>query len=58
MKKAIQIHPADTIAVALQALVAGERITVVCADIILATDVPAGHKFALRAIAAGEKIIK
>ena len=58
MKKAIQIHSADTVAVALQALVAGERITVEGADITLATDVPAGHKFALRAVSAGEKIIK
>ena len=42
MKKFLQIHPADTVAVALQEL----------------SGIPAGHKFALRDIDAGEEIIK
>ena len=42
MKKFLQIHPADTVAVALQAM----------------PGVPAGHKFALRDIAEGEDVIK
>ncbi len=42
MKESIRINPADTVAVALQDL----------------PGIPAGHKFALRDIAAGEDIIK
>ena len=42
MKESLQIHPTDTVAVALQAL----------------PGIPAGHKFALRDIAEGEDIIK
>jgi altronate hydrolase len=42
MKQFLQINPADTVAVALQDL----------------PGIPAGHKFALRDIAAGEDIIK
>ena len=42
MKQFLQIHPSDTVAVALQDL----------------PGIPAGHKFALRDIAEGEDIIK
>ena len=42
MKEFLQIHPSDTVAVALQDL----------------PGIPAGHKFALRDIAEGEDIIK
>ena len=42
MKQFLQINPADTVAVALQDL----------------PGIPAGHKFALRDIAAGEDVIK
>ena len=42
MKESLQIHPNDTVAVALQAL----------------PGIPAGHKFALRDIAEGEDVIK
>jgi len=42
MKEFLQIHPADTVAVALQEL----------------PGIPAGHKFALRDIAQGEDVIK
>ena len=42
MKDFLQIHPADTVAVALQEL----------------PGIPAGHKFALRDIAQGEDVIK
>ncbi len=42
MKKFLQINPADTVAVALQAM----------------PGIPAGHKFALREIAEGEDVIK
>ena len=42
MKEYLQIHPADTVAVALQEM----------------PGIPAGHKFALRDIAQGEDVIK
>ena len=42
MKEFLQIHPADTVAVALQEM----------------PGIPAGHKFALRDIAQGEDVIK
>ena len=42
MKESLQIHPTDTVAVALQEL----------------PGIPAGHKFALRDIAQGEDVIK
>ena len=42
MKDSLQIHPTDTVAVALQEL----------------PGIPAGHKFALRDIAQGEDVIK
>ena len=42
MKESLQIHPTDTVAVALQDL----------------PGIPAGHKFALRDIAEGEDVIK
>ena len=42
MKESLQIHPSDTVAVALRAL----------------PGIPAGHKFALRDIAEGEDVIK
>ena len=58
MKRAIQIHPSDTVAVALQALSAGETVCVGDQSIRLATAVPAGHKFALRPIACDQKVIK
>ena len=58
MKQAIQIHPEDNVAVALLALRAGEPVMLGTQEVRLATDVPAGHKFALRAIAQGEPVIK
>ena len=42
MKEFLQIHPADTVAVALQEM----------------PGIPAGHKFALRDIVQGEDVIK
>ena len=58
MKQAIQIHPADNVAVALQALSAGEPVVLETMRCTLQTDVPAGHKFALRPIVKGERVIK
>ena len=49
----IKIHPSDNVAVALEDLKAGEN-----AGVVLREDIGRGHKFALRAVAAGEDIIK
>lgn len=54
MKSAIRIHENDNVAVALQPLKAG----VSELSVTLTADVPAGHKFALTAIPAGEKVVK
>ena len=54
MKNAIQIHPHDNVAVALSPLGAGETVL----DVLLTEDIPAGHKFALGLIAAGESVTK
>ena len=58
---AFQISRADNVATALDALTPGTtRLTgdAAAAAVTVTTDVPAGHKLALRAIAAGEDIIK
>lgn len=54
MKAAHVICNKDNVAVALRNLAAGERAAEVC----LAEDIPAGHKFACRAIKAGDAVIK
>lgn len=53
MKLLVHIHPDDNVAVAPQAIAAGTR----DGDLVFA-DIPAGHKAALRPIAAGEPVIK
>lgn len=58
MKEYIKINPADNVAVAITPLAKGTVITVDGDDITLVSDIPAGHKVALRDIAEGENIIK
>jgi altronate hydrolase len=58
MQNALQIHPADTVGVALRALAVGGTVTVGGQPCVLMSAVPAGHKFALRPIAKGEPVIK
>ena len=60
MPLAIQIHPADTVAVALRPIPKGTAVTLPGAAqaVAAAEDIPQGHKLALRPIAAGEDIIK
>jgi altronate hydrolase len=53
MRAAVQIHPADSVGVALQTLPAGTRTE----GVVLTAEVPAGHKFALRDLAAGEPVV-
>jgi len=59
VKDFLKINPADNVAVAINPLAEGTVVTVDGAgDITLVSDIPAGHKFALRDIAEGENIIK
>lgn len=57
-KEWIQIHPEDSVAVALAPLSKGMEIDTGTDKIILKEDIAQGHKFALRPIAKGEAIIK
>lgn len=50
----IKINPADNVAVALQDLRKGETVE----GVVLRTDVPRGHKITLRAMKAGEDVVK
>ena len=56
--KAIKIHKSDSVAVAVEPLLAGDTVTVDDIAVTLQDAVPAGHKFALRDISVGEDIIK
>jgi altronate hydrolase len=53
--KALLIHPADNVVVALAAVSQGEA---VINDVVARTNVPAGHKIAIKPIAKGEPVIK
>ena len=54
----IKIHPLDSVAVALSDLRADETVNIGGSSVTLLSDIPAGHKFALKDITAGENIIK
>lgn len=54
----LKVHPEDSVAVAIRPLSKGEVVEVAGLQIPVATDIPAGHKFALKALAKGEKVIK
>lgn len=58
MKDFLKINPVDNVVVAIQALSAGSTINVEGEEIVLLTDVPAGHKCALKDFAEGENVIK
>lgn len=58
MKQAIRINPTDNVAVALADQKRGAEIDVEGQVLRLLTDVPAGHKLALKDIKEGENIIK
>ncbi len=55
---AVRVHPDDDVAVAVRPLAAGTEVLVEGARVTLADDVPAGHKFALRALGAGDPVRK
>jgi altronate hydrolase len=56
--KFIKINPADNVCVAIANLCKGETITVGDKNIILKSNIPTGHKFAVEDIANGENVIK
>ena len=56
--KTIQINPDDNVAVAIEALSAGTTVNIEGKNITLNNDVPAGHKFLLTDLKAGENVIK
>lgn len=58
MKEYIKINPADNVAVAITPLSKGAVMEIDGKTITLVTDIPAGHKVALRDIAEGENVIK
>ena len=58
MNKLVQITPRDMVAVALQALPAGEAVSYGAGEVTPLVDIPMGHKVALRDIAKGEPVIK
>jgi len=53
-RRAIVLDPADHVATALVPLAAGQVVD----GITLAADIPAGHKFARRAIPTGTPVLK
>ena len=58
MKDFLKINPADNVIVAITPLKAGTVISVDGEQLTLLTDIPQGHKCALRDFAEGENIIK
>ncbi|HYH79488.1 MAG TPA: altronate dehydratase family protein [Longimicrobium sp.] len=54
----VRVHPTDDVAVAVTALAAGAEASVDGVRVVVSEDVGAGHKVALRAIAAGEPVRK
>lgn len=58
MKDYIKINPDDNVAVAINALQKGCQVDVDGIIFTLISDIPAGHKFALKDIKEGENVIK
>jgi altronate hydrolase len=54
----IQIHPLDNVAVALHELAPGDEVASGDAPVEVTEAIPVGHKVALRAIPAGESVVK
>lgn len=54
----LKINPADNVVVAIQALSKGQEINVDGQLVLVAEDIPAGHKLALQDFAEGQHIIK
>ncbi|WP_033924215.1 UxaA family hydrolase [Sphingomonas sp. 35-24ZXX] len=58
MLPAMQVHAADTVAVALRDLAAGTVVELGALRVSLATDIDRGHKFALAAHGMGDAVVK
>jgi altronate dehydratase len=58
VKAALVISDRDNVATALEPLAAGRRLELGVLVVTLLEDVPSGHKVALRAIAAGQPVVK
>ncbi len=58
MQDYIKIHPQDCVAVALKPLPSNTAVSIEGEELLLTEDIPQGHKFALRNIAAGESVLK
>lgn len=58
MKSALVISARDNVATALQPLVPGQRLDLGETTLIVDEPIASGHKIALRAIAAGEPVVK
>ena len=58
MNKIVQITPRDMVAVALQPLAANEAVSYGAGKVTPLSDIPMGHKVALRDIKKGEPVIK
>ena len=60
--RVFQIDKQDTVATALQDIPSGERVHIIgnCTEhsIVATTDIPVGHKMALKEIVSGEEILK
>jgi altronate dehydratase small subunit len=57
-RRLLLLDEADNVVVAIARLRAGETILLEGDGIVMAADLPIGHKLARRAVAAGEKIVK
>lgn len=58
MPDAMQVHAADTVAVALRPLQAGEQVVLGGVPHRLVDDIPQGHKFALQAHKPDDRVVK
>ena len=58
MKAALVISERDNVATAFEPLAAGRELDIDGLAITVAEPIPSGHKVALRAIAAGEPVVK
>lgn len=58
MAKIFRIHPEDNVAVAVQPLAKGETAALDGQEFTAGSDIPAGHKMAIRAIRSGEPVVK
>lgn len=58
LKRYVRVHENDHVAIAVEALEAGETLAIGELNITLLTDIPKGHKIALYDMAAGQSVLK